>query len=642
MATTPTNLPVPSETPRDLKFNAGKIDEFVTSLVNTYLDRFGNEHYTIEGLRWLAQQAISEYGWVLIDSFQDGADITLPNQALRDEDSGEYYRWDGALPKHVDVGSTPSSSGGIGVGGWIGIGDASLRAMLATSSGASMVGAENQDGTTSNVQDVLNSHGQRISVREQQIDRTGHVTDLSREGTAAKFSQRYRVPHRLVNKTVPQDAAKKYDHFGIMDTKPDGTLYQIFRRGVNHLDEGITVYTELQRNGSWSSPLTVMSVPGSDCRGGAGGTAPDGTMYCAGSYMIPNSTPNVFTGAFVCKSVDYGATWQKISDIANPEAGTVSFVIPFGKMVVMGNKLVIPAYTRNGSYVTTLTYLQSLDNGSTWSIGSPIFTGADYNEAAILDMGDGVVLCVARTGDGTVQPDGSRRLHQFISPDGGVTWNDQGQVIGPDAADEIAWQLITPSLSLVYSQGGTPYVLLMYTARRGGIRYRTCPATTVTAGSQSWSVFYNAKIISSEFESGYQTQVVIDGNVLVNYYATTTTDAVCVATQFQMPLGELPDYESEWIAVTANTNVARNHLLAAIPRKTVILFSPDNIGKTGIFPVDNVLYYNGTTTVGAGIAWQVNLTGYTLRPGSYMYYQGVFGSGGLNPTSGFVKIIAWK
>lgn len=140
MATQPTNLPVPSESPRDLKFNAGKIDEFVTSLVNTYVDRFGNEHYTIEGLRWLAQQAIAQYGWILIDSFQDGADITLPNQALRDESTGEYYRWDGALPKHVDAGSTPSSSGGVGIGAWLSIGDAALRTMLASNEGAKGIG----------------------------------------------------------------------------------------------------------------------------------------------------------------------------------------------------------------------------------------------------------------------------------------------------------------------------------------------------------------------------------------------------------------------------------------------------------------------------------------------------------------------
>ncbi|ADF62716.1 glycosyl hydrolase family 28-related protein [Enterobacter cloacae] len=166
MATTPTQNSVPSESPRDLKFNAGKIDEFVTSLVNTYVDRFGNEHYTIEGLRWLAQQAIAQFGWVLIDSFQDGANITLPNQALRDEDTGEYYRWDGALPKHVDAGSTPSSSGGVGVGAWVGIGDASLRAMLATSAGAGMIGALDSDGNATTVQNAI-GHYRAYTVKKR-------------------------------------------------------------------------------------------------------------------------------------------------------------------------------------------------------------------------------------------------------------------------------------------------------------------------------------------------------------------------------------------------------------------------------------------------------------------------------------------
>ena len=140
MATIPTQNSVPSESPRDLKFNAGKIDEFVTSLVNTYVDRFGNEHYTIEGLRWLAQQAIAQYGWILVDSFQDGAELTLPNQALRDENTGEYYRWDGALPKHVDAGSTPASSGGTGKGAWISVGDAALRSELHEPDGGALIG----------------------------------------------------------------------------------------------------------------------------------------------------------------------------------------------------------------------------------------------------------------------------------------------------------------------------------------------------------------------------------------------------------------------------------------------------------------------------------------------------------------------
>lgn len=143
MATTPTNLPVPSESPRDLKFNAGKIDEFVTSLALQYIDRFGNAHYTIEGLRWLAQQAISQYGWVPIGTFQEGATLTLPNQILKDTSDGEYYRWDGSfLPSGKDVpsGSTPSSSGGVGVGAWISVGDSSLRSMLSSYTGFVHIG----------------------------------------------------------------------------------------------------------------------------------------------------------------------------------------------------------------------------------------------------------------------------------------------------------------------------------------------------------------------------------------------------------------------------------------------------------------------------------------------------------------------
>lgn len=143
MATQPTNLPVPSETPRDLKFNAGKIDEFVNSLVNTYIDRFGQQHYTIEGLRWLAQQAIAQYGWIPVGTFQAGATLTLPNQILKDETDGEYYRWDGSfLPsgKIVSAGSTPASSGGVGVGKWLSVGDSVLRSDLAKPTGASHIG----------------------------------------------------------------------------------------------------------------------------------------------------------------------------------------------------------------------------------------------------------------------------------------------------------------------------------------------------------------------------------------------------------------------------------------------------------------------------------------------------------------------
>lgn len=130
MATVPTNNPIPSEDPRDLKFNAGKIDEVVTSDAHYYTDRFGQRRWTIAGFQYTAEEAIRNYGYITMDSFEDGATLTLPNQVLRYEETGEYYRWDGEFPKTVTAGSTPETTGGIGLGAWISVGDASLRGQI--------------------------------------------------------------------------------------------------------------------------------------------------------------------------------------------------------------------------------------------------------------------------------------------------------------------------------------------------------------------------------------------------------------------------------------------------------------------------------------------------------------------------------
>ncbi|MFS9769760.1 hypothetical protein U0Y97_02820 [Enterobacter chuandaensis] len=116
MATTPTSNQVPSESPIDLKFNAGKIDEFVTSLAQQYIDRFGNAHYTIEGLK----QLVLNLGWNPVGSFQDGATVNTAGDIIQDESTGVWYRWDdiATLPKTVPSGSTPGSTGGTGEGKW--------------------------------------------------------------------------------------------------------------------------------------------------------------------------------------------------------------------------------------------------------------------------------------------------------------------------------------------------------------------------------------------------------------------------------------------------------------------------------------------------------------------------------------------
>ena len=177
MATTPTNKPIPSEDPRDLKFNAGKIDEVVTSDAHYYTDRFGVRRWTIAGFQYTAEEAIRKYGYITMDSFEDGATLTLPNQTLRYEANGEYYRWDGDFPKTVPAGSTPDTAGGIGLGAWVSVGDASLRTNLADKNSDVSIAGVSASKTANNVTsteyleapdvyDIIVTYGQSNSAGE--------------------------------------------------------------------------------------------------------------------------------------------------------------------------------------------------------------------------------------------------------------------------------------------------------------------------------------------------------------------------------------------------------------------------------------------------------------------------------------------
>lgn len=111
---------------------------------------------TLVGLENLYNQAISQVGYITMDSFEDSATLTLPNEVLRYKETGEYYRWDGVFPKVVAAGSTPASSGGIGLGAWVSVGDASLRSDLLNGGKAQLVGyVIKTDGTNTNVDSAL-------------------------------------------------------------------------------------------------------------------------------------------------------------------------------------------------------------------------------------------------------------------------------------------------------------------------------------------------------------------------------------------------------------------------------------------------------------------------------------------------------
>ncbi|MGM8555982.1 hypothetical protein ACS6IX_18055 [Enterobacter hormaechei subsp. steigerwaltii] len=73
-------------------------------------------------------------------TFSAGANISSRKDYIWDEESKSWYYWTGELPKSVPAESSPSSTGGVGDGAWAGVGDSSLRGMLASKDGYSLIG----------------------------------------------------------------------------------------------------------------------------------------------------------------------------------------------------------------------------------------------------------------------------------------------------------------------------------------------------------------------------------------------------------------------------------------------------------------------------------------------------------------------
>lgn len=109
---------VPSAAFDVLERNCKDLDSLINGDV-AVLNRTGDTLTPIQTL-------LLNLGYIDKGTFSAGATLTAPNDIL--QSSGEFYRWTGAFPKVVGAGSSPTPAG---VGGWIAIGDATLRAALA-------------------------------------------------------------------------------------------------------------------------------------------------------------------------------------------------------------------------------------------------------------------------------------------------------------------------------------------------------------------------------------------------------------------------------------------------------------------------------------------------------------------------------
>lgn len=111
----------------------------------------GNAKDSEDEARRIAEsiRAAGLFGYITRQSFEKGFNLTVWNEVLLWEEEGEYYRWDGTLPKNVPAGSTPETSGGVGLGAWVSVGDASLRGELSSNYGAGLIKTTNGNSVQS-------------------------------------------------------------------------------------------------------------------------------------------------------------------------------------------------------------------------------------------------------------------------------------------------------------------------------------------------------------------------------------------------------------------------------------------------------------------------------------------------------------
>lgn len=323
MATVPTNNQIPSEDPRDLKFNAGKIDEVISGTNHYYTDRFGARRWTVAGFQQAAEEAIRNYGYIPMDSFEDGATLTLPNQVLRYEATGEYYRWDGEFPKTVASGSAPASAGGVGIGKWLSVGDASLRSALADTNGSSLIGTKS-DLSGAVARTIHDKVSDAVSIYDFGATWDGGIHPLSEKFSTLTAAQMVYPFVTSLDQSTDYAAIQ-----AACDSKktvliPKGTGFVnstiIFNNSVRIVGENTDGINRAQSFISVDGNISLFAL----AQGSSSGGAKMIQLFIDGLYIFynPGDTPTVTTGnsgkiAFNFYSTEAGTTGLEMSEIKN-------------------------------------------------------------------------------------------------------------------------------------------------------------------------------------------------------------------------------------------------------------------------------------------------------------------------------------
>ena len=172
------------------------------------------DSYQQQNTRELWRRSLAEAGLTLVDgSFEDGATVNSATDAVWHIAAGQCYSWDGAFPKTVAAGSTPASTGGVGLGAWVSVGVASLKSELAKPTGAGFSGFDKsidyETGTVGNaLKKIINVNPDMYPSLQDAIDAAAALTGLEHAPSSAANHPDWLQPN-TVSKVIRLNG-KKY------------------------------------------------------------------------------------------------------------------------------------------------------------------------------------------------------------------------------------------------------------------------------------------------------------------------------------------------------------------------------------------------------------------------------------------------
>lgn len=431
------------------------------------------------------QTLLLNLGYVDKGTFSAGATLTAPNDIL--QSSGEFYRWTGAFPKVVGAGSSPTPSG---VGGWIAIGDATLRAALASLSSTVSIAGQSAQSVGFNSSQMSYTEDPLVSGSYSAV--LGEQTYAGNIGAGSVLLGGYRGASK--NRITGSPAQLRgiiggYDNDIISTSTADGlacgivwSMHSRISNAADHCGIGFGSYHVLE-NGSYSG---ILSGTTNKILGTYNVNGNDNSVIVGGARTEINGA-NCVAGGTDNKTRGNGlAVFGILNQVGQTTASDYVFVSGQSNTV-----------NRVYSFTHGLSNTSSRDY--TFTVGRSNTTNADYSSA----QGRGAIVGVAFSDTygfdtGSAAGSNQRDRYPLQVTTSNATSTNMVSVIQGSVGDVMPDTTVCAGSATVIATDGTDtavFDLKVCLRRSGGTTaiYNTSTKIGNTAGAAAWTAVFGGQ-----------------------------------------------------------------------------------------------------------------------------------------------------